>query len=44
MKRIGDHPNRGRKPYPTLAEIEATPQMSRRLREIHREFANQNKA
>ena len=38
MRRIGNHPNRGRKPYPTLAEIEADPRREKRNREITREF------
>ena len=38
MRRIGDHPNRGRKPYPTLEQASADPRIARRLREISREF------
>jgi hypothetical protein len=34
----GYHPNRGRKPYPTLEQASADPRIARRLREISREF------
>ena len=41
MRRIGDHPNRGRKPYPTLEQVMADPGLRKRLLHIQREFATE---
>ena len=39
MAEVGNHPNRGRKPYPTLEQVMADPGLRKRVLRIQREFA-----